>query len=81
MSTPSITVCMDKDTKIATARIAEGFGFALSSVTRAFNKQMVRVNRIPFTLSYPDPNDESIAAIKEADNVIAKQPRYIIARA
>ena len=72
MTTASITVRVDEETKSAAAKIAEDFGFDLSSVTRAFYKQMVRENRVPLTLSYPEPNDESLTAIKEADKFIAQ---------
>lgn len=70
MTTSSITVRVDEDTKTAAARIAEDFGFDLSSVTRAFYKQMIRENRVPLTLSYPEPNNESLLSIKEADEII-----------
>lgn len=72
MTTSSVTVRIDEDTKAAAAKIAEDFGFDLSSVTRAFYKQMVRENRVPLTLSYPEPNEDSLRAIKEADEIIAK---------
>lgn len=72
MTTSSVTVRVDEDTKSAAAKIAEDFGFDLSSVTRAFYKQMVRENRVPLTLSYPEPNEESLLSIKEADEIISK---------
>ena len=72
MTTSSITVRVDEDTKTAAARIAEDFGFDLSSVTRAFYKQMIRENRVPLTLSYPEPNSESLASVEEAEKIIAK---------
>lgn len=55
----SVTIRVDTATKEAAASIAEDFGFDLSSVTRAFYRQMVRERRIPLTLSYPEPNEES----------------------
>lgn len=66
----SVTVRIDKETKSEAAKIAEDFGFDLSSVTRAFWKQMVRERRIPLTLSYPEPNEESKASIAEAEAII-----------
>jgi len=72
MAMSSVTVRVDDDIKTQAAKIAEDFGFDLSSVTRAFYKQMVREQRIPLTLSYPEPNDESLQSIKEADAIIAK---------
>lgn len=72
MGNASVTVRVDEETKKAATQIAEDFGFDLSSVTRAFYKQMVREQRIPLTLSYPDPNAESLQSIHEANEIIAK---------
>lgn len=65
----SVTVRVDAETKQRAAEIAEDFGFDLSSVTRAFYRQIVRENRIPLTLSYGEPNAESLAALEEAREV------------
>ena len=43
----SITIRVDEETKKEASRIVEDFGFDLSSVTRAFYRQIVRENRIP----------------------------------
>lgn len=67
----SVTVRVDDQTKIDATRIVEDFGFDLSSVTRAFYRQIVRENRIPLHLFYAEPNEESIASIREADEIIA----------
>ena len=68
----SVTVRVDKKTKLDAARIVKDFGFDLSSVTRAFYRQIVRENRIPLTLSYPEPNDESLEAIRETEEIIKR---------
>ena len=68
----SVTVRVDKKTKLDAARIVEDFGFDLSSVTRAFYRQIVRENRIPLTLSYPEPNDESLEATRETEEIIKR---------
>ncbi len=41
---------------------------------KRFNKQMVRNHAIPLDLSYSSdvPNDETITAMKEAENIIAR---------
>ncbi|MDO5728999.1 MAG: type II toxin-antitoxin system RelB/DinJ family antitoxin [Actinomycetaceae bacterium] len=62
----SVTVRVDDETKERAAGIAEDFGFDLSSVTRAFYRQIVRENRIPLNLSYGEPNGESLKALAEA---------------
>ena len=51
------------------------FGFDLSSVARAFCRQIVRERRIPLTLSYPEPNEESLRSIREAEDVLARGGR------
>ena len=73
MATASVTVRVDEDTKRAAANIVEDFGFDLSSVTRAFYRQIVREQRIPLTLEYPTPN----LAIRETKELIASgDPGY-----
>ena len=66
----SVTVRVDEQTKKHAARIAEDFGFDLSSVTRAFYRQIVRENRIPLDLSYPEPNEESLQSIRDAEGIL-----------
>ena len=70
MAASSVTIRVDSETKEEAARIAEYFGFDLSSVTRAFYLQMIRENRIPLNLSDPEPNEESLQAIRETEEMI-----------
>lgn len=72
MAMSSVTIRVDEQTKREVADIADYFGFDLSSITRAFYKQIVREGRIPLSLMIPQPNDESLASIKEADEIIAR---------
>lgn len=77
MNTSSVTVRVDEATKQAAAAIAEDFGFDLSSVTRAFYRQIVREQRIPLNLEYPKPNKESLEALKETEELVASgHPGY-----
>ncbi len=77
MTTSSVTVRVDEPTKLAAAAIVEDFGFDLSSVTRAFYKQIVREQRIPLTLEYPQPNKDSLEAIEETKRLVASgHPGY-----
>ena len=77
MAASSVTIRVDSNTKKEASHIAEHFGFDLSSVTRAFYKQMIRENRIPLNLSDPEPTAESLESIHEADNLIASgKPGY-----
>lgn len=70
MAASSVTIRVDSDVKEGASRIAERFGFDLSSVTRAFYEQMIRENRIPLNLSDPEPNAESLEAIRETEEMI-----------
>ena len=70
MSTASVTVRVDAKTKEAAASIAEDFGFDLSSVTRAFYRQIVREQRIPLNLEYPKPNRESLESLRATEDLI-----------
>lgn len=77
MATASVTVRVDEATKKAAASIAEDFGFDLSSVTRAFYRQIVREQRIPLNLEYPKPNNESLESLKETEELVASgHPGY-----
>ena len=69
MGTASVTIRVDESTKQAVSAIAEDFGFDISSITRAFYKQIEREHRIPLTLEYPKPNKESLEPIREADEI------------
>ena len=67
----SVTIRVDDETKAEAIEIVEDFGFDLSSVTRAFSRQIVRERRIPLSLSYDVPNDETIAALREGAGILA----------
>ena len=80
MSTASVTIRVDESTKRAVSAIAEDFGLDISSITRAFYKQIEREQRIPLSLEYPRPNNESLESIREAERIIAeKHPGYATA--
>ena len=68
----SVTIRVDDETKAEAIEIVEDFGFDLSSVTRAFYRQIVRERRIPLSLSYDVPNDETIAALREGAEILTK---------
>lgn len=74
MAASTLTMRIDSDLKREAAAVAEYYGFDLSGVTRAFYKQMVRDHAIPLDLGYSNeiPNDETLAAMKEAEEIIAR---------
>ena len=76
MTMSSVTVRVDSDTKQKASDIAEDFGFDLSSVTRAFYRQIVR--EIPLNLSYQsEVPAETLSALREVHERSGKgDPRF-----
>ncbi len=71
MASSSLTIRMDDELKRGASEVADYYGLDLSSVTRAFYKQMVNTRRIPLTFAPEEPNAESLEAIREADAFFA----------
>lgn len=71
MTMASVTVRVDEDTKRKASAIAEDLGLDLSSVTRAFYRQIVRERRIPLDLSCSPLPEETVDALTEARRVAA----------
>lgn len=67
MATSTLTIRIDEDLKRGASEVADYYGLDLSSVTRAFYKQMVNTRRIPLTFAPEEPNNESLAAIAEGN--------------
>lgn len=67
MASTTLTIRVDDDLKREAAEVADYYGLDLSSVTRAFYKQMVNTRRIPLTFAPEEPNTESLEAIHEGD--------------
>ncbi len=71
MASATLTIRIDEDLKREASEVADYYGLDLSSVTRAFYKQMVNTHRIPLTFAPEDPNSESLEAIREGDAFLA----------
>ncbi len=71
MSSSTLTIRLDDKLKREASEVAAYYGLDLSSVTRAFYKQMVNTRRIPLTFSPEEPNAESLEAIAEGDAFLA----------
>ena len=78
MATSTLTIRIDENLKREAAEVAEYYGLDLSSVTRAFYKQMANTRRIPLTFAPEEPNATSTAAIAEGDAFLAsgKEGRF-----
>lgn len=66
----SYTLRVDEADKRAASEVAEYYGFDLASVTRAFYKQMARTGCIPPELRTEQPNEESLQAIHETEEML-----------
>lgn len=71
MASTTLTIRVDDDLKREASEVADYYGLDLSSVTRAFYKQMVNTRRIPLTFAPEEPNAESLEAIREGDVFLA----------
>lgn len=72
MSSTTYPIRVDEGLKEEATKVAAYYGFDLASVTRAIWKQMVRTKSIPLTLSYEEPNTDSLTAIQEAEEIISQ---------
>ena len=57
MSSSTLTIRIDDDLKRGASEVADYYGLDLSSVTRAFYKQMVNTRRIPLTFAPDEPEE------------------------
>lgn len=78
MANATLTIRIDDDLKREAAEVADYYGLDLSSVMRAFYKQMVNTRRIPLTFAPDEPNAESLEAIREGDAFLSsgKEGRF-----
>ena len=67
MSCSTLTIRLDDSLKRDASNVANYYGLDLSSVTRAFYKQMVNTCSIPLTFIRDEPNAGSMDAIREGD--------------
>ena len=71
MASSSLTIRLDSELKNEASKVVEHYGLDLSSAIRAFFTQIVNTNSIPLSFDYERPNDESLAAIRETEQMIA----------
>ena len=70
MTASTLTIRLDDSLKEGAARVVEYYGLDLSTVTRAFLTQIVNTNTIPLSFDYEQPNEESLEAIRETEQMI-----------
>ncbi len=67
--TTNISIRMDADLKAAADALFGELGMTLSAAFHIFVRQSLREGRIPFSISLSYPNQETLAAILEADGI------------
>lgn len=67
---------MDEATKKAFDMFCSEIGISVSSAFNMFAKTVVREHRIPFELKTDIPNTDTIAAIKEVEEMKAHPEKY-----
>lgn len=72
-STTNISIRMDSDLKAQADALFNELGMNLSTAFNIFVRQSLREGRIPFSISLDAPNQETVAALREAER-IAKDP-------
>ena len=68
-NTTNISIRMDKDLKLAADSLFEELGMNLTTAFNIFVRQSLREGRIPFDISLNQPNNETIAAMREAERI------------
>ena len=73
MAKVSTSISIDADVKAHAQALFADFGLDLSTAINIFLRQSIRENCIPFTIQREVPNADTVAAMKEAEEM-AKNP-------
>lgn len=65
----NISIRMDSDLKMQADALFGELGMSLSTAFNIFVRQSLREGRIPFDISLNQPNNETIAAMLEAERI------------
>ena len=73
MAKVSTSISIDADVKAQAQELFADFGLDLSTAINIFLRQSIRENCIPFSIQREVPNADTVAAMKEAEEM-AKNP-------
>ncbi len=76
MAKVSTSISLDADVKAKAQELFADFGMDLSTAINIFLRQSIRENCIPFSIHRDVPNADTIAAMKEADEMVAHPEKY-----
>lgn len=68
-STSNMNIRMDKDVKEQAQRIFAQLGMDMTTAVNVFLRQTIRHNGLPFELKLDTPNEETMAAIREVQEM------------
>ncbi|MCI9669689.1 MAG: type II toxin-antitoxin system RelB/DinJ family antitoxin, partial [Oscillospiraceae bacterium] len=69
MATTNITIRMDEELKKQAKELFSDLGLNMTTAFTVFAKQAVREQKIPFMLSKKTPNQETLEAIREVEQM------------
>lgn len=76
MAKVSTSISIDADVKAQAQALFADFGLDLSTAINIFLRQSIRENCIPFSIQREVPNADTIAAMREADDMVNNPERY-----
>lgn len=76
MATTNITIRMDEELKKQAEELFSDLGLNMTTALTAFVKQSVREQKIPFMISKKTPNEETLEAIREIEEMKKNPEKY-----
>ena len=70
MATVNMSIRMDTELKKQAESMLSDMGLNMTTAMNMFLRQVVRQGKIPFEIATDIPNKETLAAIKEMDDII-----------
>ena len=76
MSQTNVNFRMDAELKREMEALCHELGITMTAAFTIFARKMTREQRIPFDVSLERPRAETLAAMKEADDIVAKPEQF-----
>ncbi|MEA4805518.1 type II toxin-antitoxin system RelB/DinJ family antitoxin [Acetobacterium wieringae] len=71
MAKTSMNIRMDNEIKQQAKKLFAEFGLDMTTAVNLFLRQSIREHRIPFEIRLETPNPETLAAMKEAEELLS----------
>ena len=76
MSTTDMKIRINTELKKEAEELFSDFGMSMASAVTIFMKQAVREQRLPFIISRNIPNADTLAAMRETDDIILNPDKH-----